>query len=261
MPVMDGIELCEILRVLDPSCRAQIVMVASLSERCLLDRAFKAGANDFLTKPLDDLELKVRLGSIRRIHSERRRNEAMHKEIEAISSLRHLVDFDTALPPDPSIGTVTPSSLEKYVRSLGRLRKLKALSIGFHVENAESLYKLTGDEEFARIMNVVAVAISNAAGPSEIILASVGQGDFVGIAPMARSVPERGVLEARINAELNRRFVRGPDGICASVGVGEPIGLPMLSKFRMSKVLASARTRLQTSVTSPSQSRHFSQKD
>src|SRR5690606_6712366 len=61
MPGISGLSLVNVLRsvhlVFTP-----IIMMSTLSNRPLLDAAFKAGANDFLNKPVngDDLDAKLR---------------------------------------------------------------------------------------------------------------------------------------------------------------------------------------------------------
>ena len=77
MPEMNGIELTGILRAMDPERRSQIVMVTGMSGRQFIDQAFMAGAVDYTTKPLDDLEFKTRLASIRRVHESRLRAAAI----------------------------------------------------------------------------------------------------------------------------------------------------------------------------------------
>src|ERR1019366_2303121 len=61
MPGMDGLKLCEMLRRDPGTCAIPILMIsaqAQLHER--LD-GFKAGADDYLAKPFDLLELKARV--------------------------------------------------------------------------------------------------------------------------------------------------------------------------------------------------------
>jgi len=64
MPVMNGFELVEKIRRNPEVQDIPIIMVTTLSEKGDRLRAVEAGANDFITKPLDALEVKVRVESM-----------------------------------------------------------------------------------------------------------------------------------------------------------------------------------------------------
>lgn len=67
MPGMDGYEVCRKLRQ-DPATRQiPIVMVTALEDRDSRLAGLEAGANDFLSKPVDDAELMVRVKNLLRI--------------------------------------------------------------------------------------------------------------------------------------------------------------------------------------------------
>ena len=61
MPGIKGIEACEMLNQ-DPVCRAiPVIMLSALDKDADKLRAFKVGAVDFLTKPIDRQELISRI--------------------------------------------------------------------------------------------------------------------------------------------------------------------------------------------------------
>ena len=76
MPRMSGYEVCQRLKS-DPKTRTiPILMVTALAEMGDIERAVQAGAEDFLTKPVNKLELTTRVRSllqIRHLTSERDR--------------------------------------------------------------------------------------------------------------------------------------------------------------------------------------------
>ena len=67
MPDMNGYAICEKLKSSPETQFIPIVMVTSLSGREDRIQGISAGADDFLTKPLDRLELKTRVSSLLRI--------------------------------------------------------------------------------------------------------------------------------------------------------------------------------------------------
>jgi len=67
MPVMDGFEACRILKT-DPRTRhIPIVMVTAMADRDTRIKCLEAGANDFITKPVDTSELLVRTKNLMKI--------------------------------------------------------------------------------------------------------------------------------------------------------------------------------------------------
>jgi len=72
MPNMDGFEVCERLRQ-DPRTReVPIIMVTALNDRQSRLRGLDAGADDFISKPYDRMELRTRVRSILRVNRYRR---------------------------------------------------------------------------------------------------------------------------------------------------------------------------------------------
>jgi sigma-B regulation protein RsbU (phosphoserine phosphatase) len=64
MPGIDGYEVCHRLRQMPETAEVPIMFLSSLEEVKDKTRGFEAGANDYLTKPFDMLEVKARVRSL-----------------------------------------------------------------------------------------------------------------------------------------------------------------------------------------------------
>lgn len=67
MPGMDGFEVCERLKANQATMHIPVVMVTALDQPSDRVRGLRAGADDFLTKPVNDLQLMARVKSLIRL--------------------------------------------------------------------------------------------------------------------------------------------------------------------------------------------------
>jgi diguanylate cyclase (GGDEF)-like protein len=89
MPEMDGIEACKKLRTDTRFDDIPIIMVTASDEAESLAAAFRAGAIDFIRKPVNTTELFARVHSVLELKTERDRRKAREKDlVDAMEELR-----------------------------------------------------------------------------------------------------------------------------------------------------------------------------
>ena len=87
LPDMTGIEVCERLRGQPETRDCPIIVVSGLQTGAALEDSIIAGADDFLAKPIDRVELTVRVRSmlrVRNIQDDQRRVEAYIHQLRAL---------------------------------------------------------------------------------------------------------------------------------------------------------------------------------
>lgn len=88
MPGMDGFELCRRIRASPSTSRLPVVMVTARHETEDRVRALEAGADDFLSKPVDELEVVARVRSLVRAKRDRDALEAAHRDLQQAQQAR-----------------------------------------------------------------------------------------------------------------------------------------------------------------------------
>ena len=87
MPKVDGYEVCRQIRATKFLAEIPIIMITALDDRDSRLQGLRAGADDFLTKPFDSLELMARIQTITRLNrfrhlvEQRDQLESMHQEL------------------------------------------------------------------------------------------------------------------------------------------------------------------------------------
>ena len=82
MPDLDGVEACRRIKAVERFCDTPIIMVTAMSEAGFLEAAFAAGAVDYLTKPVNRLELLARTRSALKLKREMDCRKAREQELE-----------------------------------------------------------------------------------------------------------------------------------------------------------------------------------
>lgn len=128
MPGMDGFEVCERLKANPKTTHIPVVMVTALDQPSDRVRGLKAGADDFLTKPVNDLQLVSRVKSLLRL-------KTLSDELRVRAGAEHSIGDATRLNEGrveeaAQILLVDPraSSQERIVKALKPVADVLAMS-------------------------------------------------------------------------------------------------------------------------------------
>ena len=90
MPKLSGFEVCTKLRSNPATKNVLILMVTALNEASDFERGVAAGTDDFLTKPVNKIELLCRIRSLLRVR---------HLESQLERTLAYLADLEASAKP------------------------------------------------------------------------------------------------------------------------------------------------------------------
>lgn len=105
MPDMDGIEVCKQIKAMPQWSAVPIIMVTALTTKKDLAQCLFAGADDFISKPVNRLELVARVRSMIRIYQQYQELATFNNKLESMvqqrtSQLQNMISQDelTKLP-------------------------------------------------------------------------------------------------------------------------------------------------------------------
>ena len=113
MPDIDGIEACARIRTDHRYRSVPIIMVTALGDTDSLANAFVAGATDYITKPVNRVELLARARSALGLKAEFDRREA--REAELLSLASRSGDHRASSWVDPATGLFVGEMAEAYL--------------------------------------------------------------------------------------------------------------------------------------------------
>lgn len=186
MPETNGIELCAEIRRRAGYGDVPIVMNTVLSDKSSIDDAFAAGATDYLTKPIDEIETRSRLGVVQLLVQERLRARTASASHGTQVSASPSYGFHDSIPMKRIDGGIDVLAMENYLKALGVFRALSVVAVGVHVTNAREIYDMEGGAVFGDVMLDVATCISDCLPFPAKMIAYKGGGDFVCLLPKRR---------------------------------------------------------------------------
>ena len=86
MPKLSGFEVCERLKGDPATSGIMILMVTALNELGDIERAVSAGTDDFLSKPVNKLELNIRIQNMLEVRTVKDENERLRQYIEQMEA-------------------------------------------------------------------------------------------------------------------------------------------------------------------------------
>jgi two-component system alkaline phosphatase synthesis response regulator PhoP len=94
MPKLSGFEVCRHIKQDPATQRIMVLMVTALNELGDIERAVEVGTNDFLSKPINKLELLRRVDNLLKLKDVTDENERLRRYIQEMEDDRDNQDLD-----------------------------------------------------------------------------------------------------------------------------------------------------------------------
>ncbi|WP_218076112.1 diguanylate cyclase [Desulfuribacillus stibiiarsenatis] len=199
MPDIEGVQACKMVRDIDGMQDVPIIMVTGKTDIATLEAAFEAGANDYITKPFNTLELLARVRAALHLKYEIDKRKARERELEEVNKLlQELSSIDglTGVANRRRFDEALLTELKRAVRKKTQL-SVVMIDIDFFKEYNDTYGHQQGDECLKEIANVLKEVGKR---PGDVV-ARYGGEEFIII------LPDTDVLGAENIASIARQKV------------------------------------------------------
>ena len=219
LPDMDGYTVCKQLRTTTRTSHIPIIFLTQRDERSDKIAGLELGADDYITKPFDIEELKLRV-------------------VNAIS--RQERESQT----DPRTGLPSGRLIEEHLRRIIRTQGWALLDCRLlHFERFKDVYGFIAGDEVLRFTSIVLGEVVDTAGTLNDFIGHPGGDNFIVITTAAAGPKIRDLLKTRFNAEIlsHYNFMDRERGYIIAKGhEGHEVQVPLM---KMSAGLITSETR------------------
>ncbi len=178
LPDMDGYAVCKQLRTTTRTSHIPIIFLTQKDERSDKIAGLELGADDYITKPFDIEELKLRVT-----------NAIVRQERESQT--------------DPRTGLPSGRLIEDHLRRIIRTQGWALLDCRLlHFERFKDVYGFIAGDEVLRFTSLLLGEVVDEAGTANDFIGHPGGDNFVVISTAAASPRIRDRLKTRFNAEI-----------------------------------------------------------
>jgi sigma-B regulation protein RsbU (phosphoserine phosphatase) len=223
MPEMDGIEVCARIRSDPRYGDLPVIMVTSLDDMNSLSKAFVAGATDYVTKPLNRIELVARVRAALKRKQELDRRQA--RELELLSFLSSWGDRRASLWIDGVTGLFVGEVAEAYLTAAcgcedGGLISIVALTL----DRLDAYRAVNGEIAAQGLRAEVARAVRRLASTVGIVAASYRNGIILLVAPEVGSDSARQLGET-LRKTIEKLHLRNSEAVASDYVTASVVAL------------------------------------
>lgn len=226
MPEMDGITLCKRIRQIARYRDVPIIMLTVQSDVGSIERAFAAGANDYITKPFEVTEVGKRVRMVGRLAGQLSEMPVLDPHLSKAETPtgRHSFGPDDPVRLVHGVQQTDLYSLGNYLSQLERGRIDTTCVFAVRLDNTPAYYRMLTEREFADLLTDVTRAISSVLNRSSLLLAYSGAGVFLCISSddVSGFWPE---IEDLLESRLAETVITAQGGLASGVSltVGRPL--------------------------------------
>jgi len=245
MPGMDGIEACRQIREQERLKDIPVVMITVRDDSEALQQAFAAGANDYIIKPVKEVELLSRVRAVMRLKREIDKRKA--REAELLRMTQHLDTISRTLENLINIDALTEVGNRRYFdqllenewqRAVRRADPISLLMID--IDDFKSYNDTYGHQKADQCLRQVAAALNEMIRRAGDFVVRYGGEEFAVVLPNTDREGAVIVAEQLKDgiAALNLPHEQGGAGGILTVSIGIAAGIPRSGALKQQLVAA-----------------------
>lgn len=254
MPGMDGIELCGLARAIPAYSKTPIIMLTARVEKDYVDRAFRAGATDYASKPFDLFELQARLRKAKEQVEARQVVASSNTKTNGSQSEdahKHSFDLSDEIRIEGGTNFIGYAALKNYMTQLSRSDIATSQVVAIKIDPIKAIYARASSEEFLYVLTETADVINETYCTDGYLMAYAGNGTFVvvsGKAALERSAKHETKIQDLL-AERDTEYDNG-DPLDIEISIGNPLRPSVCKTQRIRKTFDRAIARAENRVVS-----------
>lgn len=205
MPGMDGIELCSKVRTQALYEDTPVIMITAMNQNDYINRAFGAGATDYVTKPFDTTELMTRVKLAEKLQAETRKARELLVASSQTQSAPQVAEKRAYSEPvnlSEIHGFVSGPILENYAKINIAEKTMPLGAVALRIPELDLVHAGSTDEEYVYVLLDIAEVLSEALVGAQAFMTYVGNGTFLCVGHRQR-MPEPEALRENLVVTLN----------------------------------------------------------
>ena len=207
LPDIDGFEVCRILRTNIRTSHVPIIFLTQKDERNDKLQGLELGADDYITKPFDIEELKLRVS-------------------------RAIVRSEQQSLTDPHSGLPAGRLIEEQLRRIIRLKDWALMDIRItHFDAFKEVYGFVAGDDVLRFTAMLIGEVVDELGGMDNFIGHAGGDNFIVITEEHKAQAIRQRLSLRFSEEIlsHYNFLDREQGFIITRGDGEPVKTPLMT--------------------------------
>ncbi|MDU8926863.1 response regulator [Alisedimentitalea sp. MJ-SS2] len=203
MPEMNGVDVCAAIRETLGYRFVPIIMLTAMSQMDYVDKAFLAGATDYVTKPFDFDDLSSRLDKAFAAYRDKTVKAPTEGELAPLAGRKHepRLRFETKIEFDGVDRFLETERFDNYVRQMAGSRAPHTSAFAVKVSNGYYLHRALNSEEFTACLEDVANLLSQMTEKTGSLLSYRGRGIFLCV-EYGNRLSETTAIEHILNAQV-----------------------------------------------------------